>query len=210
MRKGMIVQTALMLFMLLTGCEQEPLRLDDYLVDFATRVRVANNCRYRLDNSRLLIPQEDSNCSGPNGQRVVINYSFLQGDTIRINSVFDIFTGSIQTKGFPEQYASDPVKIQSVWTGGGYLNMIVETEYHNRPHKVALFRDPSAVTVDLWFSHSRDEDPPGYPEKMYASFSLDALRGEDNNGPISFRLFIHTLTGLRVFPFTLPESAPLQ
>ena len=205
MRRSMILTPALMLFMLLPRCSEEPERLDDYLVDFATRIATDEGCRYRLDNSRLLIPRKGDGCSGNDRQRVILNYSFLNGDTIRVNAVNDIFTDGIRTDGFPEQYATDPVIIQSIWTGGGYLNMIIETEYHSRPHKVALFRDINSETVDLWFSHSREGDPPGYRKKMYASFSLDALSEKDDPQPIAFRLFIHTDSGVRTFHFTLQE-----
>lgn len=200
----MILTAALMLFMLLPRCSEEPERLVDYLVDLATRVKTDDGCRYMLDNNRLLIPHEGDECSGSDRQRVILNYSFLKGDTIRVNSVADIFTDSIRSVGFPEQLGTDPVKIQSLWLGGGYLNLIVETEYHSQPHKVALFRDSSAETTELWFSHSRDEDPPGYQQKIYLSFSLEALQGTNNGDPFSFRLFIHTYSGIRTFHFTLP------
>lgn len=200
----MILTAALMLFMLLPRCSEEPERLVDYQVDLATRVKADEGCRYRLDNSRLLIPRQGDECSGSDRQRVILNYSFLKGDTIRVNSVVDIFTDSIRSVGFPEQLETDPVKIQSLWMGGGYLNLIIETEYHSQPHKVALFRDIAAETTDLWFSHSRDEDPPGYQKKMYLSFSLEALQGTNNGDSFSFRLFIDTYSGMRTFHFTLP------
>jgi hypothetical protein len=203
-RKLVNLLMALMLFMFLPGCDEEPERLNDYLVDLATRIQTREGCRYRLDNNRLLIPLQGEECSGNNGQRVILNYSLINGDTIRVNAVSDIFTDGIRTKGFPEGYGADPVKIQSVWISGGYLNLIFETEYHSQPHRVALFRDTRAESIDLWFSHSREGDPPGYPEKMYASFSLDALRSADDQ-PIDFRLFIHTGEGLRTFHFTLQE-----
>ncbi|QRX64045.1 hypothetical protein JS578_01945 [Dysgonomonadaceae bacterium zrk40] len=204
MRRSMILTAALMLFMLLSRCSEEPERLEDYLVDIATRVKADEGCRYRLDNNRLLIPREGEECSGSDRQRVILNYSFLKGDTIRVNAVGEIFTDSIRSVGYPEKLGTDPVKIQSLWLGGGYLNLIVETEYHSQPHKVALFRDNTTGTTDLWFSHSRDEDPPGYRKKMYASFSLEALQGTNNGDPISFRLFIQTDSGIRTFHFTLP------
>lgn len=205
MRRSMILTAALMLFMLLPRCSEKPERLEDYLVDIATRVTTDEGCRYRLDNSRLLIPREGDECTGSDRQRVILNYSFLKGDTIHVNSVGEIFTDSIRSVGFPEKLGTDPVKIQSVWMGGGYLNLIIETEYHSLPHKVALLRDNNAETTDLWFSHSRGEDPPGYQKKIYASFSLEALQGTNNGDSFTFRLFIHTYSGVRTFHFTLPE-----
>jgi len=80
--------------------------------------------------------------------------------------------------------------------------MIIEAEYHSEPHRVALLRDITSPTVDLFFSHSREDDPPGYPQIMYASFLLSSLRIEKPS-PVSFRLFIQTYDGLREISFVL-------
>lgn len=204
MRREIIVLGLSFLFFLTAGCEKEPERMDDYLVDFATLVKEGTAYRFRLDNNRVLIPKEVTDYSGNNGQRVILNYVPLKGDSIRIRSISDIFTDSIQTDGFPERYSNDPVKILSVWVGGGYLNMILEMEYHSVAHRAALFSDPSSPSVDLWFSHSRENDPRGYPQKLYASFSLHSLHTATNNAAIPFRLFIHTYTGIRELHLELP------
>ena len=192
-----------LLILLLSACDKDPERMDNYLVEFATVVKESSNYRFRLDNGRLLIPEEVKNYSGEEGQRVILNYVPLEGDAIKINFVSNIFTGSVQQDGFPEHYSDDPLKIQSVWVGGDYLNLIMETEYHNVPHSVALLRDPSSTSIDLYFSHSTNDDPPGYPKMMYASFLLSDLRKQTGGLPVPFRLFINTYTGMRIFELEL-------
>lgn len=190
-------------FLLLSvvGCEEKPQRLDDYFVDFATVKKSGNGYLFQLDNQRLLIPRE-TDYTGQEGQRVVLNYVPLKGDTVKIHAVRNILTGVIQSEGFPGKLVKDPVKIQSIWVGGDYLNMIIETEYHSTPHQVALLRNGSSPSIDLYFSHSRGDDPPGYPQIMYASFLMSSLRIEKPS-PVSFRLFIHTYDGLREIPLVL-------
>ena len=179
--------------------------MDDYLVEFATVKKEDTGYRFQLDNGRLLIPRE-TDYTGNEGQRVILNYVPAgQGDTVKINYISDIFTGVVLSDGFPGKYVNDPVKIQSVWVGGDYLNMIIEVEYHSKPHKVALFRDLSSPTIDLWFSHSREDDPPGYPQMMYASFLLSSLRTQ-NGVSLPFRVFIHTYDGRREMQFILHEN----
>lgn len=182
------------------GCEKEPKRLDDYFMDFATVKKEGSDYRFMLDNGRLLIPYR-TDYAGNEGQRVILNYVPWKGDTVKINYATDIFTSVVQFEGFPEKHVKDPVKIQSVWVGGEYLNVIIEAEYHSKPHKVALLRDPSAPTTDLYFSHSRVDDPPGYPQKMYVSFLLSSLRTHNEETP--FRVFIQTYDGLREMAFVL-------
>ncbi|WP_294083824.1 hypothetical protein [Proteiniphilum sp. UBA5384] len=193
----------LFLFFLLPGCEKESVRMDSYFVDFATVLVENSNFRFRLDNGRVLIPEKVNNFSAEEGQRVIINYVPIEENMIRINYVTAIFTGTIQSDGFPENYSDDPVNIQSVWVGGDYLNLIIETEYYNAPHRVSLLRNPSSSSIDLYFSHSLNNDPPGYPKKMYASFLLSDLRNQTTTSSVPFRLFINTYSGLRTFELVL-------
>ncbi|MCE5204701.1 MAG: NigD-like protein [Porphyromonadaceae bacterium] len=199
--KNFLLFWIVLLLLSVAGCEEEPKRLDDYFVDFATVKKNGSSYRFQLDNGRLLIPRE-TDYSGQEGQRVILNYVFLQGDTVKIQSAGNILTGVVQAEGFPEKLVKDPVKIQSIWVGGDYLNMIIEAEYHSEPHRVGLLRNVSSPTVDLYFSHSREQDPPGYPQKMYASFLIGSLR-TGKKPPITFRLFIQTYDGLREMPFVL-------
>lgn len=187
------------LLLSLSACKKDSERIEDYFVEFATVVKENSNYRFRLDNGRLLIPQDVKSYSGQEGQRVILNYIPLEGDAIRINFISNIFTGTIQPDGFPEKYSDDPVKIQSVWVGGEYLNLIFETEYHSIQHSIALLRDTSSESIDLYLSHSRENDPAGYPKIMYSSFRLSDLRRQADNSPTPFRLFINTYTGIRVF-----------
>ncbi len=177
--------------------------MENYLVEFATVIKENSKYHFKLDNGRVLIPDESKQYSGEGGQRVILNYTPLEGDAIKINSVSNIFTGTIQEDGFPQNYSNDPVKIQSVWVSGEWLNLIMEIEYFNVPHKIALLRDYSSRSTDLYFSHSSNNDPPGYPKKMYASFFLSDLRGETENPPIPFRLFINSHSGIRLFELEL-------
>lgn len=182
------------------SCEKTPERIDNFFVHFATVVKQNEVIHFQLDNNKTLIPKELKDYKANEGQRVVLNYIPLTGDTVKIRNVSNIFTGTIDEKGYPEQYHKDPVKIQSVWVAGNYLNMILEVEYHSKAHLIGLLRDTGSPTTDLYFSHSVNEDPPGYPKKLYASFALQTLKAS-NPSPSPFRLFIQTHEGLREFAF---------
>lgn len=177
--------------------------MDNYLVEFATLLKEAGSSVFILDNGQRLIPESEEKVSGDSGQRVLLNYVPLEGNAIKINYASPIFTASIEPDGFPERYASDPVKLQSVWVGGNYLNLIVEIEYHSKPHNLALLRDRSSSTIDLYISHSCNDDPPGAPQTMHASFLLTSLKAESNAPTIPFRLIINTYDGPRVFELML-------
>ena len=180
------------------ACEKEDERIDDFLVEFATVVKPADKITFQLDNNKILIPKELKDYSGKDGQRVFLNYTPLLGDTIKVNNVSDIFTGTVQESNAVNSLIKDPVKIQSVWVGGNYLNLILEIEYYDKTHVIGLFRDTQSPDIDLHFAHSRDGDPPGYAKKLYASFSLSAIKSA-NGSPTPFRFHINTRSGERVF-----------
>lgn len=189
------------ILILLIGCNKEILRHDDFYVDLITVKKNGELYRFELDNGRLLIPDK-TEYKGNEGQRAILNYVPLKGDTIKINQISNIFTGAVTKENSLEELVKDSVKIQSVWVGGSYLNMIVETYYHSKPHKIALFQDINSPTVDLYFSHSKEEDPLGYPQIIYMSFLINSIRG-DEQVPTPFTLFIETFDGLREIPLIL-------
>ncbi|MDD2226241.1 MAG: NigD-like C-terminal domain-containing protein [Dysgonamonadaceae bacterium] len=204
MQRKLFIATLTIGFFLAVGCEKEDERIDNFFVDFATVVNLDRRISFQLNNRRMLIPKEPINYSGKTGQRVILNYTPLRGDTVKVNHVSDIFTGDIQMPGFFQQPSKDPIKIQSVWVDGDYLNMIFEAEYHSVQHLIGLFiMDPSSTPRELYFSHSRNNDPPGYPQTFYASFLIKGLRYPESSDSVPFRLFVNTYEGLREFDLTL-------
>ena len=185
------------------ACEKDSTRIDDYLVEFATVEKETTAYRFRLDNGKLLIPTSAKDYSGKDKQRVVLNYTPLRNDTIKINYVSDIYTGIIEEGELPQNHAKDPVKIQSIWVGGGYLNIIMETEFHSIPHSLKLWRDGASANVDLYLSHDSNNDPRGYRKKMYASFNLSSLKESSGETNLPFRIFIETYEGPRIFELVL-------
>ncbi|MDO5665551.1 MAG: NigD-like C-terminal domain-containing protein [Bacteroidia bacterium] len=185
-------------FLITVACEKEPTRIDNFLIEFATVIKPAEQIAFQLDNHKILIPKELKDYSGKNGQRVTLNYTPLHGDTIKVNSVSDIFTGTVQKSNAVADLRKDPVKIQSVWVGGNYLNLILEIEFYEKAHTIGLFRNMQSSSIDLHFAHSKNNDPPGYTKKLYASFSLADIKSADGS-PTPFLLHVNTLNNERIF-----------
>ena len=119
-----------------------------------------------------------------------------------------IFLGTVEDNQ-TEEINQNPVKIQSIWVSGGYLNMIFEVEYHSKAHKIRLERNKSISPSDLHLNYSREDDPPGYSKKTYVSFSLSALY-KDNPPTKDFTVNINTLDGMRQFNFELSSVLPVE
>lgn len=193
-----IILSAILVFLFAISCEKETKRMDDFWVEFATVIKSESKTVFRLDNFKTLVPKELKDYSGKDGQRVVLNFTPLHGDTVKINSISNVITGTIQETHTQDNIVQNPLKIQSVWVGGNYLNMILEIEFYEKNHNFALYRNTASNGIQLYFSHNTNQDPRGYAKKIYLSFSLSSIQSAQNS-PTPFQLFINTHTGLRVF-----------
>ncbi len=180
------------------SCEKGIERMDNFLVDFATIKKYPDRFSLKLDDSRELIPNNRSGFSGNDGQRVVVNYTPLNNDTVKVNSISQIFTGQVENKGNAELVKSDKVKLQSVWVSGNYLNVVFESEYYERDHSLGLLQDSKSDDVNLYLVYSRNDDPPGYQRKVYASFSLLPINS-DMDEDVTFTFFVDTHFGLQSY-----------
>lgn len=197
----------LTLFLLsLIGCDKEVERLDNFLIDFATVIKQGSNYIFKLDDGTLLTPDGSFSFNGNTGDRIILNWIPSDDNIVKINRASSIYTGTIQKEGYPNQYKNDPIKIQSIWVSGDYLNMILEFEYHSISHSIAVFRDMESQTVDLYFAHTTNNDPKGYPQIMYASFLISNLLDVDDTLETPFNLYINTNNGIRSFQFVLKNN----
>ncbi len=201
MKKQIIGIFLTALLLLFVSCEKQPKRLDDFFVEFATVVKSGDKINFELDNGKRLIPETLKNYSGKEGQRVVLNYTPTETGMIKVNSVSDIFTGTLQTTNNLSDIYLDPVEIQSVWVGGNYLNMILDIEYFNKRHTAGLFRDTNAPGNIIYLSYTRNGDSPGYAKKLYLSFLISSLKISGQETPFTLR--INTANGQRTINLTI-------
>lgn len=181
-------------------------RMDDFLLDFATVQKSSGSTSFVLDNYRSLVPKIEPSKEWDEGQRVVINYTFLSGDTIKVNSVSEIYIGQIKSLYGVDDIQTEPIKIQSVWVGGNHLNLIFNVEYYDKAHKIELIHDTSKESdISLYLSYSREDDVPGYSQKMYTSFYLGDIQSEEVEDT-PFKLYINTTSGLMTYNFKVTSK----
>ena len=180
------------------SCEKEVKRIDNRLEEFATVVKAGPTISFELDNGTILTPDKSTTLELENGNRVLMNYTPLGNNTIRLNGIRKIFMESYKDKGYPEKVIKDPIKVISIWPSGKYLNMSFLVDYHSKSHMTGLFRDTEANETTFYFSYSREEDPPGAPTLTYLSFDLEKL--QDKN----FTVIVNTYEGVRKYKFPTP------
>ena len=182
----------------LLSCEKEIVRIDNYLVEYATVNVTGSTITFRLDNGEVLKPEATADkLDVEDGDRVILDYTPLEEDGfIKVNRIRKIFLDGIKEEGFPEEVKTSPIKIVTIWVSGHYLNMSFEVDYHSKPHITGLYRDMEADEPILYFSYSREEDPPGAPTLTYLSFDLSSLKRD-----IPFTVYVNTYDGVREFTF---------
>lgn len=195
MRNRLTLIFSVIIVLSFPGCDEKDNRIDDFLVEFATVIKKGNIVTFQLDDGVILTPQNTSTIKLKDGNRIILNYTTIEDDFIKVNSVRQIFMDAINEEGYPADLKTDPVKIISTWVSGNYLNISFEVSFHSKSHKTALFRDINAEVQTLYFSYSREDDPVGAPTLMYLSFNLESLQDEN------FSVYINTYKGERKFVF---------
>ncbi|MDR2804790.1 MAG: hypothetical protein LBB85_03985, partial [Dysgonamonadaceae bacterium] len=157
--------------------------MDKYYVEIVTAL---DNDAFLLDTGPTI---RDSNKTAgrsfASGDRVYLSFSYGQSpsDPITVHGAAKIFSDTLKT--MPEntlsQQKTDPVRLESAWIGNRYLNLIFYMEYRSKTHKLALWVNENQVKdreIDLYFSHDKNNDTPGYPVALYASYDLSKVLGE--------------------------------
>lgn len=188
---------AIVLFTFLLGCDKESERIDDFWVVYATAKIADSNIAFRLDDGKMLKPDNTTSATLKDGSRVILNYTPLENGLIKINRVQPIFMDVVKEEGYPEKVKTSPIKIETIFVSGHYLNMSFEVDYHSKTHTTGLFRDMSAIEPTLYFSYSREDDPAGAPVLNYLSFDLRSLKGE------TFAVYLNTYEEMRKFTFKI-------
>jgi hypothetical protein len=174
---------------------------DGFRLDFAT-VRLENAVPVlALDNKDTLRDKTITSFgfTKKDGQRVLVNYSPAEGNSMAIHSVSDILTSRIFTARL-DTLGADPVKIQSIWIAGGYLNLILYMDYYSKKHQFGLYRSQQSPNA-LYLSHDKQGDSQGYPLRIYMSFYLNGLQKTDDSGT-SLSVSVPTASGIKDYHFT--------
>jgi hypothetical protein len=170
----------------LASCISDPdvdYGMGEYYVEIVTAL---GNSTFLLDNGQTI---RDSDKTAQRtfaaDARVYLSFSYGKSpdDPITVHGAAQIFSDLL--KSVPEatlaQRKQDPVRLESIWTGSHYLNLKFYMDYRAAAHRLALLADENLLTtpeVHLYFSHDKNNDSPGFPTPLYASFDLSKILGE--------------------------------
>lgn len=181
-----------------TSClDDDDYSLDKYWVSMATVNKVSEGVYdFTLDDgSRLWIAAPVGLNLKPKYDRAIIDYTILsdkQGDYdhyIRLNSFYSILTKKPvyipeDNEEKQDSIGFDPIKIHSIWTGGGYLNISFEYKAGgSNSHMLNLVSSAPDLSVGddfvkLEFRHNNNGSPANYPVDGYVCFDLSPYMTE--------------------------------
>jgi hypothetical protein len=179
------------------SCTPQPVDygLGEYYVEIVTAL---GDNAYRLDSGETIYAvRKETDKPFEAGDRVYLTFSYLDNHSVRLHGASKIAQGDLKALSGEEiqQQADDPIRLVSAWTGSYYLNLQFYMEYNSQSHKIALVTHEWNVNepeVDLFFRHDPNNDPPGYPAKVYVSYDLSKVLGEPQGNRI-IRIHFNTI-----------------
>ena len=119
------------------------------------------------------------------GDRVYLYFSYGNtfSDPVTVHRAAKIFSDALKpmSEETLSQQANDPLRFESAWIGSHYLNLHLYIEYRSSAHKIALVVDEEQVNdseIHLYLRHDKNNDAPGYPTSVYASYDLSKVLDE--------------------------------
>jgi hypothetical protein len=179
------------------SCEEDNVDygLDAYYQNLAV---VLNDSVYMLDSGETIYSTNyKTRKSLETGKRVFLTYSYLPEQpvvsydrAVVVHGFSEITSGQLQavSKKEVDELPVEPVRLQSAWLGGRYLNMQFYINWKSTPHSIGLLTDSTrlqADTVSIYFKHDLNGDLPGSLTHLFVSFDLaDVLGAPGNEKPL--------------------------
>lgn len=98
-----------------------------------------------------------------------------------------------------DELKQDPVKIQSIWTKGDYLNLILLIKAQNQPHVFHFIETDKHPIVRLQLYHDKGSDIEAYTQRAYLSVPLQHYKSDNNE----IQFTINTDQGIKTYSFPL-------
>lgn len=182
--------------------------LDKFWISVATVETTDNNSHYfRLDDGSTLWPAAGY-YTGHNlekGDRAILNYTLLSDSLSGFSHYAKInWVDPVLTKDLAENlggkndsiYGTDPVKIDEIWIGDGYLNVLfVANTSGTIKHFVNLVKNSDEnVPYTLEFRHNAYNDYPDRSASGIVCFNLSELP-DTNDETVKLTIRVKTFDG---------------
>ena len=182
--------------------------LGKFWIDIATVKTTESNSHYfRLDDGSTLWPAAGY-YTGHNlqeGERAIVNYTILSDSLsgfshyVKVNWVDPVLTKKpAENLGNKNDsvYGTDPVRIESIWLGDGYLNILFQTNTSGSiKHFINLVKNSDGeIPYTLEFRHNAYDDYPMKSASGIVCFDLSELPDTENE-TVKLTIRVQTFDG---------------
>lgn len=178
---------ALLLSLLLFSCKKESALIASYQVEMVTARAFGDEINFVQDDTGILLKTDVfSSNDVKDSSRVLLTFAPKNGKVVAPVTEIEVFGASrVLTKNFEitttaqlDTIVDDPLKIESVWMSGGYINIRSILSYHSKPHTLRLIMN-SDLSDSFHFlfelRHSTEGDQQGTDARSYSSFPVHSL-----------------------------------
>ncbi len=185
----------------LTACSNDPPTYPDLLTSFVD-MRIASNGQdhwMQTDDGQqysVTYMCDMKDLVRDSLYRMVGRYELLDNHKAKVYAVAK--TVSSAPQHFAEFY-TDPVKVQSIWQSGSYLNLVLQVMVHDVQHEFAFATEQIDKTnMRITLCHDRKDDIEGFYEKVYVSVPLTQYAQWMNDGK-ALEFCVNTYEGMRSY-----------
>ena len=197
MKKTILTISTLLIgfLLIIPSCDDHSKSPGNFHINIATVIPEGQNAySLLLDNGIRLWPSNSDVRYAPTyNQRVFLNYTVLfegKGDydyNIRVNDIWNILTKQAIELNAQNQdsIGNDPVKANSIWIGGDYLNVSFMFNYGGmRPHAINLVEntlspEASSDKINFEFRHNSYQSTQPKLYEGFVCFDLKPFRVND-------------------------------
>lgn len=198
---------------LLSSCGDEETPLAPYREDILEVYTDADGFASHLlrdDGTRLTVANRVGSLPADTSYRVVALY-VEEAESVRLSSLSQVLAPLPQTYLHGTSMA-DPVGVEAVWSGGGYINLRLALKTGGLPHAFG-FDDRGITagaggsrTLHLTLLHDQGSDPPYYTRTAYVACPLYPYADNLKAGSDSVMLTVPTADGARTWKFAYPVT----
>lgn len=160
------------------SCAEETSVYPPVLTEFTNLRADQSGCMHTLlkDDGTVYAVQNATSHTGftpDSTYRVVALYELVQSTTSTVHLYDFIRTISPRpVSNWKNEIKQDPVKVQSIWVKGDFLNLVLLVKAQNNPHAFRFIEASDGSILKLTFYHDKGKDIEAYTQRAYLSVPL--------------------------------------
>lgn len=186
----------------LCGCGEEEYVYPDLITEMACLQTDSNGFGVQIVTDegkvwQLLEGNRPDELTPDSIYRVYSRYAPMTDTEAKAYTLQKVISTLPQPESEFENIQTDPVRIQSIWRSGDYLNMVLQVMMKDKAHSFSFIENGTTIdeegtqTLTLTLFHDSKEDTEAFDQKVYLSIPLWPYQNQLNPGDV-IQLLLNT------------------